>query len=112
MSDPFFCPGFFAKKRTAAWENGQLLSHSTGGGSPKLHPRAGYEHLRDIVKTLCASVRNTGKCPEGLHRAAELLESGFREMGLVTADAGSHPPRTAMKISIITSSYMATFVRM
>ena len=40
--------------------------------------------LRAFVKTLSTSERNTGNCQEGLHRAADFVESGFREMGLVS----------------------------
>lgn len=40
--------------------------------------------LRAIVDTLCVSERNTGRCPNGLHRAVGFLESNFREIGLVT----------------------------
>ena len=40
--------------------------------------------LRSTVECLCKSERNTGRCPEGLHAAADFLESAFRDLGLNT----------------------------
>jgi len=41
--------------------------------------------LRDTVEALCSSERNTGNCPQGLHRAADFLESRFRGLGFTTS---------------------------
>jgi Zn-dependent M28 family amino/carboxypeptidase len=41
--------------------------------------------LRATVECLCKSERNTGRCPEGLHAAADFLESAFRGLGLTAA---------------------------
>jgi len=38
--------------------------------------------LRSTVENLCATERNTGRCPEGLARAAGFIEQEFRDMGL------------------------------
>jgi len=40
--------------------------------------------LKQTVETLCITERNTGKCPEGLHRSADFLASAFLSLGLNT----------------------------
>lgn len=41
--------------------------------------------LKETVEILCKSERNTGRCLEGLHAAADFLESTFRALGLNAA---------------------------
>ena len=41
--------------------------------------------LTAIVKTLCKSECNIGSCHEELHRTADFVKSGFREMGATAA---------------------------